>query len=560
MFALGEDDEDKEIWFRTGVTPSEPGGKTWQRVVLEENPDVFDQDSPACLMSRASQPSMDSLVDDAFSMSDCFSAAARQINGFAAQREERSSVPMMTMIASAGLPAKESILGDVGIPPNFKEYLAGKASDGDFEQTPDATGGTLSNRTRSTQAAFPENPAPSLQYESVASVLRSQEQTRSWQVIENSLQTSPTTDPKAVEAKEPVESIPVIRLLPSLSTTASAELARNSPCNTPARAPESAAEKSTTAKSASACGGSGDSKKSAQEEAPPQQFPGESECAAGFVGDRATSAENEMQVTGALLDAEVDPTALLSSFFNSDNFDSLESGPSSDVICNFVTDLIDDDEGGDGEEEEKKEKNRSGAQTCQSAVADNGRVTFQDMHDQSDEAAGKSAACLDSIPWISMGPSETFTGRASMTTTPSSEVDVIPAMTLTFAQPRYAWGWLGASSFMVENPSSVPWLSLSKGKVQGFGPQNSRVLPLLFRNAFLKLLSWPGHRHVLTIYKCVCVWVCVCAGMGVCVWGGLYLCVCVCVSLCMCVYVHVCVCACMHVCVQFNMKLEDRVL
>ena len=542
MFALGEDDEDKEIWFRTGVTPSEPGGKTWQRVVLEENPDVFDQGSAACLISRASQPSMDSLVDDAFSMSDCFSAAARQINGFAAQREEGSSVSMMTRIASAGLPAKESTLGEAGIPPNFEEYSAGKASDGDFEQTPDTARGMLSNRTHSTQAAFLENPAASLQYESVVSVLRSQEQTRSWQVIENSLQTSPTTDPKAVEAKEPVESIPVIRLLPSLSTTGSAELSKNSPCNTPARAPESAAEKSPTVKSASACGGSGDSKQSAQEEVPPQQFPGESECSAGFVGDCATSAENETQVTGASLDAEADPTALLSSSFNSENFDSLESGPSSDVICNFVTDLIDDDEGGDGEEEEEEEKNRSGAQTCQSVVTDNGRVTFQDMHDQSDEAAGKSTACPDSIPWISMGPSETFTGRASMTTTPSSEVDVILAMTLTFAQPRYAWGWLGASSFMVENPSSVPWLSLSKGKVQGFGPQNSRALPLLFRDAFLKLLFWPGHRHVFifTVYKCVCVCVCVHVWVG---GGG-----------------GACACVCMRVCIQFNEELDDRVL
>lgn len=482
VFALGQDDEDKVIWFRTGITPSEPGGKTWQRVVLEEHPDVFDLDSPACLMSRASQPSLYS-PDDPFTMSDCFSASEVS---FAAQMEDKSSVPMMTMISSARLPVKELTLDTAGTPPNLEALSADKASNGDFEGLQSAAGAKVKKRTQGTQmdgassGRSLENPGARFQCEIVASVSKSREQTKSWQVIENSLQTSPTTDKKPVEAEEAVESIPVIPLMPS-SIAAGTELSKYSSGSTRTCANNSAAEKSTPMKSASVRDGSSDTVKSTHKAMSPQQPLGESERSARFVGAHATSSEIETQETKVSLDPEADPSAVLNSSFHSDNFDSLESGPSSDVICNFVTDLIEDDNGDEDKEEEEKEKNGSGAQTHRAAGTDNGRVTFQDMHDQSG-VASRSVDNPASIPWISMGPSETFTGRVAADASPSSDVEVIPAMTMTLAQPRYAWGWLAASDFMLENPSSVPWLSSSKGKLEmkleGFCPLNCSYLLL----------------------------------------------------------------------------------
>lgn len=479
VFALGQDDEDKEIWFRTGVTPSEPGGRTWQRIILEENPDAFDFDSPACLMSRASQPSLDS-PDDALTMSDCFGVS--QNGGFAAQTEETSSVPMMAVTSSSGSSVKEGALHSVETPPPATTDLGAfsaddKAQDGDCckESSQNAASGAkFQNTAHSTQAAhvssehFLEKRDVGLQYESVAYVpfsMKSAEQTKSWQVVENSLQTSPAADEKAVEAEEAVESVPMIPLIPS--STAATEPSKNSLCNSPTCASKSPAERSAPMTSVSVCDGSGDIVKLAGEEGSARQPRWGFEQSAVFVGAHATSAKHETQETRISLGSEVDPVVFLrSSKSTTDPFDSLESGSSSDIICNFVTDLIEDDNGDDGKEEEKKKKSRSGvAQALQFADGDNGRVTFQDMHDQS-EAEGKAVARPTSVPWISMGPSETFTGRVSSNSTPSSEVETIPAMTMTLAQPRYAWGWLAVSDFTVENPSTVPWLSTSKGKLE----------------------------------------------------------------------------------------------
>jgi hypothetical protein len=128
-------------------------------------------------------------------------------------------------------------------------------------------------------------------------------------------------------------------------------------------------------------------------------------------------------------------------------------------MCNFCTDLISDEE--DNEQEGKEEDKEEGG-------GDPGQVTFQDMYDGSMVLARRPEELPASIPWISMGPSKNFTGQVTIITTtplftPSPDKPSVPAMTLTPAQPRYAWGWLAAGAFAVENPSTVPWLAASRG-------------------------------------------------------------------------------------------------
>lgn len=62
------------------------------------------------------------------------------------------------------------------------------------------------------------------------------------------------------------------------------------------------------------------------------------------------------------------------------------------------------------------------------------------------------------IPWISLGRSETFTGRPSEGALSLLQKEDMPMMMLTPAQPRYCWGWLSAADFVVDNPATVPWL------------------------------------------------------------------------------------------------------
>ncbi|XP_070186393.1 tectonin beta-propeller repeat-containing protein 1-like [Littorina saxatilis] len=529
VFALGQDDEDKEIWFRTGITSSEPGGKTWQRVVLEEDPDVFDINSPSCLMSRASQPSLDS-VDDPFSMSDVFNLT--QTNGLATlPRAEERSVPMTSMIESTSLPATLSakaedesismfsLMTSSSLPaqilpaetPSKSDCEVDQAensksvdfciSDTEVSQTPVAS---RSVRKRYFVGHLSESLDSSTQYEMVDPAVlltKPKKQTVSWQVIENSMKTSPRhEDHKPQDAEEAVESEPCISLIPCLP--AARPKTKRSSLPTQRDSKKHAGKSSETTQSQAVYNGTGDVQ-TFQEQA--EQDP--SNDAELSTDLELNSFDEKQQINGLPSEEKTDASGALSSSFHSDNFDSLESNPSSDIICNFVTDIDDEEVAKEKEEEKEKEKTKKtkgSTKAGKNTECDNGRVTFQDMHDQS-EPIDRDLSQPASIPWLSFGASETFTGRASLNTTPSSDLEVIPAMTLTLAQPRYAWGWIAAGDFMVENPSSVPWLSVSNNSESSVNfhlpkvskAQRQNILQLLKQRNHKEIDSYSSYEHAI---------------------------------------------------------------
>ncbi|XP_076458825.1 tectonin beta-propeller repeat-containing protein 1-like [Babylonia areolata] len=470
VFALGLDDEDKEVWFRTGVTHSEPGGKTWQRVVLEEHPDVFDVNSPSCLLS---QPS-DSTVcryspDDSFTISDCFNASPSCI----VQTMGSGSVPLMSFtpssLISQGPGAVETCpIGDMCPAGNPLEQK-------DCTSAPDSV------------LHVTENELTSLHGTVGASVPRdgdTRERTKSWQVIENSIHSDPMSENEIADnAEEADESFPSIPLTPAAEM--SADCRRSSH-----EYPQDQGKETLLVVSLPPCEGDGNVTNNTQQH---------TLNAEEKTTTRISDIESQVQSTCSeathvklpAVDSVAEP-GMLSSSVTSDTFDSLESGHS-DVICNFVTDLIDDEEEAaiSGREDSKQTgKNKSGTETSEDM--DSTPVTFQDMHDQ-EEGGDGSSKDPTSIPWISLGPSETFSGRVFRNVTPSSDSDSVPAMTMTLAQPRYAWGWLAVSDFVMENPSSVPWLSVSKDPQVNYQmPKVSRAL----RDGILQQLKQRNQKEI----------------------------------------------------------------
>ncbi|KAL8561229.1 hypothetical protein ACOMHN_024485 [Nucella lapillus] len=466
VFALGLDDEDKEIWFRTGVTPTEPGGKTWQRVVLEEHPDVFDITSPSGLLYRGPLDSPDSSL----SISDCYNASPS--NALALQGADDSPVPMAMLTAASHIPqgcdqVEAAVVGDA-------------CAAGDKE----ATQGD--NPTRFTfmpgsVEVIRESKAAGLHGPVVLASDRARESPKAWQVIENSIHSDPRSEVDSSDnVEEAEESLPYIPLT-TPAPIPSAGSAQSSPQHLPHQSKEQQS-------SPSACEGSGNG---SQEQTPDVENKTAVRMSSIENSDHSAFTE-ETDVKTAAADPVPEP-GMISSSLTSDIFDSLESGPSSDVICNFVTDLIDEEEEEEAcriQEEDSRRKSKLKTQTPK--VMDDGAVTFQDMHDQGDGSSSKDPPTA--IPWISLGPSESFTGRPFQTATPPSDSDSIPALTLTLAQPRYAWGWLGVGDFVIENPSSVPWLSVSKGadyQVNYQVPKVSRAL----RDEILQQLKQRNHQE-----------------------------------------------------------------
>ena len=63
-------------------------------------------------------------------------------------------------------------------------------------------------------------------------------------------------------------------------------------------------------------------------------------------------------------------------------------------------------------------------------------------------------------------------------------------------------------------------------------------------------VSYIVHVSFELVYRCACVWMCMCGDVHVwgCVCVYVYVCVCVCVEMCMCADVYVCGCACVWMC------------
>ncbi|KAK7507852.1 hypothetical protein BaRGS_00000817 [Batillaria attramentaria] len=500
VFAVGVEDE--EVWFRAGVTPSEPGGKTWQRVLLEEHPDVYSLYTPGSLMSQASQPSLDS-PDDIFSVSDSLSESqsVAMMEGLdvrkvaASVREPRSdsyakiirarTFPKVSVSSSLPGPMKsDSVLSEkhlkqdrAGVTGGRPDTLAvtdqpptcavsGKVNKVDF----------LTSSLRSDSMV--DTPSPN----------KSRPRSSSWQVIENCID-PPTKhdarDPPSLEAHEVIPAIP-------LTAAATANLMQSThsfDTSSSVDAEDHDLKLCGPSLSVTASDGAGEAARSPHKVQAVNGLPFEA-CTGAGGEDGLPPKSLTYDTASGTYDNTVGLNSMDASAF-SDYMDSLDSGPSSDTICNFVTDLIDD------EEEVKRnagsEVQKGKTKPLANSVSDNETVSYQDLHDQNEVVTKSSASQAASIPWLSLGPSETFSGRASENATPSSEIEVVDAMVLTPAQPRYAWGWLSAADFVVENPVTVSWLSRSAGSDYSFHfhiPKVSRVL----RDNILQLLKQRNQR------------------------------------------------------------------
>ena len=364
VFALGTDDEDKEVWFRTGITLSEPGGKTWQRVTLEEHPDVFNLNSPSHLTSHGSQPSVGS-QDDSFSMSDCFSSSTRS-GSVTHTQDTVSQVPMMALVGSNEKHVPNS--GDIATvlpgtcdPKSVEISALHEAYTADFSQ--DAGGQTPGGLYLNGTVAGMEAGS------------QSRERSKSWQVIETSLQTSPEE-----QQHQPVEAEEALESLPSMSVVSAPGTTTVSPGDSASE--PSAVKESVPMTALSVSAGSGDVKRTAESDLKTQEDICRSDCLEE--GDSEAEAVERTTHTGAqppvdMKNSNTETSLLGSSPIQSDTFDSLESGPSSDVICNFVTDLIDEDGEGDGGGDEGDMRKEDGGKQKRSEeeLLDSGTVTFQ---------------------------------------------------------------------------------------------------------------------------------------------------------------------------------------
>lgn len=523
VFAVGVEDE--EVWFRTGVTPSEPGGKTWQRITPEEHPDAFSLYAPSSLVSHASQPSIDS-PDDILSVSDNLSesqsAAMLQELGktnridsdvFESElsefQERKKSVPVVQFALSLQEPRKV----DTGVRSDMRplEQMSGNYSKTNKPDT--LTVNKVSGAVSSADKLSPKAnvSTTSLQCGSVSeppTPSKPRERASSWQVIENCIDPGSRKDGRdghgVEEAREVVAAIP----LTAVSASRSLDLLKCNMSSSVDADDHVITEKNRQDLIVGVNNGAGEYIHSTSFH-DTKLAVAVSVCDTGACGENSSPPKSLSYDKPSVTFDEGPITNMLDMSAHSDILDSLDSGPSSDIICNFVTDLIADEE----EEKWKNERDRGNGVSVSShraadfehSISDNDTVSYKDMHHNNAVTTNGSDSSAAAIPWLSLGPSEMFSGRASEVTTPSMEVEVTEWLALTPAQRRYAWGWLSAAGFIVENPALVPWLSRSAGSESSFYshiPKISRavrdsVLQMLKQRNLKEMQAFSSYEHAI---------------------------------------------------------------
>ncbi|XP_046351309.2 tectonin beta-propeller repeat-containing protein 1-like [Haliotis rufescens] len=104
----------------------------------------------------------------------------------------------------------------------------------------------------------------------------------------------------------------------------------------------------------------------------------------------------------------------------------------------------------------------------------------------------------ESTPWTTIGPSTGISGTISVRSTPSIDQDVITMFEMAPAMPRYCWAWLNGMACVFDDPSKITWLQ-SYQESDDATPQGNKTkvkISLALRDDFLKKLHIRNTREV----------------------------------------------------------------
>lgn len=494
MFALSLDNE--EIWFRTGVTPSEPGGKIWQLVSLKEHPDIFSPGSVTSLTSEASPLFMECQDEAAFAVAGNMDASNGSLTqtgevqtDASPQRQTETTVSVAERIHADSAPhtqTETNVIVAGGHDVHVQTAGCGEGKQFIQNSHPDEISSQSgvyhsceSDVKKSNLEVCLDEVSLNQQHSVDSSSLLGTNQMREtvmWQVIENSL--GPRTK-QEVGCQDRVGSLGspqrTARHLNScvcslslqgtdtvsVSDQSSVKVAdceekhvyRNAGCTANSAIYDGDHLTDLTSSTLSECSSlTGHKSECGCACRPgnllhsPDDLNKSGETLISHEQQLCTCGFQQSTIAEKLLTAKALPRRRLS---------SLESYSSSDSICNFVTDLIEDN--GEVDDSGNMSLPRTGLEHDISSSSQQA-VTFEDLYSQGEVTSHCPSEMPSVIPWISLGRSETFTGRPSEGALSLLQKEDMPMMMLTPAQPRYCWGWLSAADFVVDNPATVPWL------------------------------------------------------------------------------------------------------
>lgn len=445
--------ESEEVLFRTGITPSEPGGKTWQTVMFNENPDMYSPKSMTSLMSQDTHPSIDS-PDDVFTNSGSMHTSDSSPTSL--RDQESGLFSCLPIIRTDNSQTREHNVTPLQLCTPVRNELKTERRLNEVKQMQTCEESKLAGSNDHIK------PSDTLKIHSdcIEQAYNSSQSAKN--ISENNTTNSATKNNALSKAPVITQSISEYEQL--------TEIKQGSICKTSALVFNPPNDNSRNTVLASVINeikedltglSSGDHV--SQNSTPKVYEP----CLEDTVGNIEMQIKQDktetMQVNICEELASHKKTHELSETVENclddlnsltvpvetsvEAHDSLESGPSSDIIFNFVTDLIDDSSETFGVQNEPN---------LNTVDPDQGGLkTSQDTNNPTEECASSASDVTG----------ESFSGQAASETSSSqSEVGMFEAFILTPAQPRYSWGWLCASDFTVENPAIVPWLMQSSGE------------------------------------------------------------------------------------------------
>ncbi|XP_067673627.1 tectonin beta-propeller repeat-containing protein 1-like isoform X2 [Haliotis asinina] len=444
VFALGLNEN--EIYFRSGVTSSDLGGKTWQLLSLKENTSVLQQDSFSSVMS-------DSLTESGLEDSSRFSSlVASQMTKYMPRTGSESGWSESSSVAGSLTHAKlvNTPVSDkpAGARNGFCMTLAtpiqktslGQAGDAvPPSRTVSGTEAIVSNKVRESKSVIQDRSFNN-------GVTDEMQSSNSRDTAANQCDEETTCDKEDVCCTMPPVQVCVTSVESSESHVNNHQPGKFSPVGV--------GDKLSTKSVISSCDN------------------------LDSLGSSVTSEEND-----GIINFVTDLLSVSSVTEKSDDTDT------NDVSAEDISKRLEQDKLSDAQD--TREITNTTNRPSSLGVSDNSSVLMGD---------GESPVFTqgESVPWVTIGPSTGVSGTISVRSTPSIDQEVIPMFEMTPAMPRYSWAWLNGMACAFDDPSKITWLQ-SYQESDDATPQGNKTkvkISMALRADFLQKLHMRNTREV----------------------------------------------------------------